>query len=187
MRPLVIACLLLAGLVLAPTASAKELAGATICGAEDCRTVGEAQLRGVVPEGEPAVSPEEPTAFLRVSLQFRGDRDEIHTMESLLIPSRGLLGGEQWVRLEPAAAAALSGFAEGLDPWPASELSAAVVELGGTPIEAPQPAEPAPPAPPDRTSGAGVVLGGLAVIVLMGGLAAMASVRQRRPGGPVTG
>jgi len=187
MRPLVIAFLLLAGLVLAPTASAKELAGATICGADECRTVGEAQLRGVVPEGEPAVTPEA-ASFLRVSLQFRGDRDEIHTMESLLIPSSGLLGGEQWVRLEPAAAAALSGLAEGLDPWPASELSAATVELGGAPIEDPQPAEVTPPPPPpDRTSGTGVVLGGLAVLLVMGGLAAMASARQRRHGGPVTG
>jgi hypothetical protein len=177
MRPLVIACLFLAGLVLAPAASAKELAGATICGADDCRAVGEAQLRGVVPEGPPAVTPEA-ASFLRVSLQFRGDRDEIHTMEALLIPSSGLLGGEQWMRLEPEAAAALAGFAEGLDPWPASELSAAAVQLGGEPIEAPRPAEVAPPPPPDRTSGTGVVLGGLAVLLLMGGLAGLAS----RPG-----
>ena len=88
MRPLVILTLL-ASLLLVSTASAKELAGATVCGADDCRTVGAGgELDRMLLEGSAAAAPE-PAPFLRVSLRFRGEEDEIVIAESLLVPSAG--------------------------------------------------------------------------------------------------
>jgi hypothetical protein len=189
MRPLVIVSLL-ASLLLVSTASAKELAGATICGADDCRTVAAgAELDRILPEGS-AASPPEPAAFLRVSLQFRGEEDEIVTAESLLVPSAGVLGGEGeggWMLLAPESLAGLERVAEGLEPWPASQLSAAVVELGGAPIEPPPPPPAAePPAPVDRSSPTGIVVGMGALLVLLG-LAAVVSERRRGGGRAVPG
>jgi hypothetical protein len=190
MRPLVILTLL-ASLLLVSTASAKELAGATVCGADDCRTVGAGgELDRMLLEGSAAAAPE-PAPFLRVSLRFRGEEDEIVIAESLLVPSAGVLGGEGeggWMLLAPESLAGLERVAEGLEPWPASQLSAAVVELGGAPIEPEQAPPPAaePPPPVDRSSPTGVVVG-LGALVALFGLAAVVSTRRRGGGGAVAG
>jgi hypothetical protein len=189
MRPLVIASLLLGSLLLVPTASAKELAGATVCGVDGCQTAGAGgELDRIVPEGD-AAGPPEPAPFLRVSLNFRGEEDEVVTVGSVLVPSAGVLGGEGgWTRLTPESLAGLERLAGDVRPLPASQLSAAVQELGGAPIEAADPPPPADVAPPpiDRSSSAGVVLGMGAVVVLLG-LLAVVQERRHRGGGPVAG
>jgi hypothetical protein len=184
MRPLVIVVSSLVGLtLLASTASAKELAGASVCGADGCRSARDAQLRGLEPEGDAEVAPT-PAPFLRVTLRFRGEEDEIVTVRSLLIPSTGAFGGEGgWLRLRPASLEALQRVGEGLEPLPAAQLSDAVQELGGAPLEeaTPPPPEDVAPPPVDRSSPTGVVVGLGAIIVLLG---VVAVVRERRhPGG----
>jgi hypothetical protein len=188
MRPLVIVLSSLVGLtLLASSASAKELAGATVCGVDGCRSASAAQLRGLEPEGDAEAAPR-PAPFLRVTLRFRGEEDEVVTARSLLIPSTGVMGGEAgWLRLWPDSLAKLQRLGEGLEPWPASQLSPAVEKLGGAPLETPAPAEPAaqvPPAAIDRSSPTGVVLGVGAIVVLLGLAAAL---QERRRGGPQTG
>ena len=188
MRPLVFVLSLLASLLLASTASAKELAGATICGVDGCQTArAGGELDRIVPEGEAAGQPE-PAPFLRVSLRFRGEEDETVTVGSVLVPSAGVLGGEGgWTRLMPEALAGLERLAGDMQPFPASQLSAAVQELGGAPIEAAAPPPEDVPAPPiDRSSSTGVVLGMGAIVVLLG-LLAVVQERRHRGGGPVTG
>ena len=182
MRPLVLVVSLLAGLSLVSTASAKELAGATVCGVDACRSASADQLERMVPEGDAAAAPDAPAPFLRVSLKFRGEEDEVVTVGSVLVPSAHLMGGEGgWTWLAPAALARLEDLAAGLEPWPAAQLSSAVQELGGAPIEAaaPEPAASAPP-PVDRSSPTGVVVGLGALVVLLG---VAAVVRDRRHGG----
>jgi hypothetical protein len=189
MRSLVIVVSLLAGLVLASTASAKELAGATICGADGCQTAGtDRELDRILPEGS-AAGPPEPAPFLRVSLTFRGEEDETVTVGEVFVPSAGVMGSEGgWTLLAPESLAGLERLAEGLDPLPASQLSAAVQEVGGAPLEAaaPPPDDPAPPPPADRSSSAGVVLV-MGALVLLLGLAAVVQERRNRGAGPLPG
>jgi hypothetical protein len=177
MRPLVIA--LLAGLVLASSASAKEVTGATICGADDCRTVGAEVGHDVFPDSIPAEAPAA-APFVRVSVDVRVEDGEEVTVESVFVPSLGLLGGEGgWMRpVDEGALATLERLARGLEPWPASELPGAAPQAASAPAPAP------PPAPVDRSSPTWVVAGLGAVLALLG-LAAFAGGRRHRGGGSV--
>jgi hypothetical protein len=164
-----LAAVLLAGLVLVPAASAKEVVGATICGAEECRTISGAEAgHDVMPDSTTAAAPEA-APFLRLTVDVRVEEGEVVAMESVFVPSLGLLGGEGgWMRPVDGALATLERLARGLEPWPAAELP------GAAPAPEPEPAAP----PVDRSSPTWVVaaLGGVLALL---GLAAFARERRR--------
>jgi hypothetical protein len=161
---------LLAGLSLPSTASAKEVVGATICGAESCRTLSGAEVgHDVWPDSTPAESPRA-APFVRVSVDVRAEEGELVTVESVFVPSLGLIGGDEgWMR--PIDGTGLERLARGLEPFPASEMPGAA---------APAPSAPASPPPVDRSSPAWIVAALGAVLALLG---LTAFVRERR--GPV--
>jgi hypothetical protein len=163
-----LAAVLLAGLVLAAPASAKEVVGATICGAQECRTLSGAEAgHDVWPDSTPAQAPQA-APFVRVSVDVRGEEGEQVTVESVFVPSLGLVGGDEgWMR--PIDGAGLERLARGLEPFPASELPGAAA--------APAPA-PASPPPSDRSSPAWVVAVLGAALALLG-LTAFARERRR--------
>jgi hypothetical protein len=194
MRRLVIASLL-ASLALVSPASAKEIAGATICGADGCRSAGDgAVLHRLMPEGQPAVAPAA-APFLRVAMRYAHD-DEAVTVRSVLVPSAGLLGSEGgWVRLGPRARAAFRRLADGLEALPPTRLQAALDEVGAAASE-PQTqrppevfmVQPAAEASSEASSNTGVVVGVVAgVAVLLGLIAAATRMRRGHAGsGPAT-
>jgi hypothetical protein len=161
-----LAAVLLAGLVLTSSASAKEVTGATICGAQECRTFGPEIGHDAMPDSAPAEAPAA-TAFLRVTVDVRVEEGEDVAVEWVYVPSLGLLGGDEgW--MSPIDGTGLERLARGLEPFPASEMPGAAPEV---------PSPPAPPAPVDRSSPTWVVAGLGAVLALLG-LAALA--RHRR-------
>jgi len=165
MRALI--AVLLAGLVLASTASAKEVVGATVCGAQECREVSGAEAgHGVMPDSTPAEAPGA-APFVRVSVDVRVEEGERVAVEWVYVPSLGLLGGDEgWMR--PIDGSTLERLARGLAPFPAAQLPGA----------APEPAaQPAPPPPADRSSPTWIVAGLGAGLGLLG---LTAVVRERR-------
>jgi hypothetical protein len=170
MRPLIVA--LLAVLVLASSASAKEVRGATICGAQECRTVGAEVGHDVFPDSAPAEAPQA-APFVRLSVDVRVEEGEDVTVEWVFVPSLGLIGGEGgWMRpIDEGALATLQRLARGLQPWPASELP------GAAPPRAAAPASP-PPAV-DRSSPMWIVAGVGAGLALLG-LVVFARERRHR-------
>jgi hypothetical protein len=190
MRRLVIASLL-ASLALVSPASAKEIAGATICGADGCRSAGDgAVLHRLMPEGQPAVAPAA-APFLRVAMRYAHD-DEAVTVRSVLVPSAGLLGSEGgWVRLGPRARAAFRRLADGLEALPPTRLQAALDEVGAA-ASGPQTQRPPDvftvPTAAEGSSNTGLVVGVVAgIAVLLGLVAATTRMRRRHAGsGPAT-
>lgn len=131
-------------LVLPGSAVAKELTMITICGRDDCHSTHDHSRLAALPVGGTPTDPPEAASFFRVNVHMRAGRPGSFRM--YFLPRERLLRETpehgSWVRVEPAPAAALSALAEGLDPFPATELRYARARLPdatAAPIATPAP------------------------------------------------
>ena len=163
-------------LLLCAPAAAKEVTGATVCGADGCRAmdgVGEELLQG----GPPVDAPAQGEPFVRLVFRFAAGR-ETHRVRNIFMPRSGLLLGDDgrtW--LQPMEVATLRRHAATVAPFPASRLPAMV----------PLAPEPAPAAAPSRAARSGDGLGTWWPVLPAAALAlAVGTALARRPrrGGP---
>lgn len=113
-------------LLCAPAAAAaKEVTGATVCGADACRSMdgaGEALLQG----GPPTHGPTQSEPFVRMEFEIAAGR-ETDRVRNVFLPRSGLLLGDDgttWLR--PTELAALREHARRVTPFAADRLPATV-------------------------------------------------------------
>jgi hypothetical protein len=126
-------------LALAPAALAKGPVEMTICGASSCTTARSESLDGRGPidavlsaegmaldgSGASFASAPPPGAFYEVRLES----DWTQPATRFFVPSAGLLAvGTNWIRLDPAATAAIRSAVAGIDPYPEPRLTGALVD-----------------------------------------------------------
>jgi hypothetical protein len=165
----------LATLVLASPAAAKEITSVKACGDDGCVTTKDpAILLGLMDGGPPTVpqDPHAPAVRLTATISEPGG-DVMGTVQSQWFPDLGLLVGEDgtWMKLPGDATRALNA----LDVQPFPRTGAAAT------------ASPAPAAPPADDGGAPtwlLILAGLALAAALVGAAVFA--QRPRPGGSVT-
>ena len=160
----------------APVATAKQVSGAKVCGADGCRSIPGAD-ESLLMGGDPTSGPTAPEPFVRLEMRLRvpGHSERVR---NLFLPRSGLVladDGVTWTR--PVALAELRAQARRVTPLAPSELPADALEA---------PAEPAPAAPaaPDEEAG-GLAAGWL--VLAAGALMLAAGVtlaRRRRRDGP---
>ena len=176
------------GLPAAP-AQAKDIAKATVCGADGCRSItGRAQAPAgcnrcsaeelmMVRPG--SAHPAQRVPFVRVVLGFGRRGGPVQHRERLLVaPALRLVarsdgrGGWSWSRPTPAALAVAARIVRDIRPYPA----------GSMPFERAAPAKPAEPAAPTSSGDAGSlpILAGAAILVAALGLGVVAVRRRRR-------
>jgi hypothetical protein len=136
--PAIAAALVAAALIVPATATAKELKEATVCGAGDCSTVTDKALVGALADGGNPSDPPQAGPFYKVTIVMTaGDGD--HSFETQMVPSRHAIRGADgiWMALPAHAEQALkSAIGDGLEPFPASQLTGAALP---TPARAPAP------------------------------------------------
>jgi hypothetical protein len=176
MRRLVSAIVLAAALAVPATAAAKQVTGATVCGADGCVTTRDAAvLRGLMNGGPPTVPPtaEAPVLRVRAAVSERPGGRVRARFTTWWVPSQRLLiaADGSAMRLDPLAVRSLVKITHGMAPLPATRMGRAAprseplaaVSTGGGP-DWPLIAVPA-----------GIVL------ALAGGL--LVRGRRHRPGG----
>jgi hypothetical protein len=167
----------LATLVVAPAAAAKEITTVKACGDNGCVTTKDpAILQGLMNGGPPTVPPDAqaPAVRLTATVSERPGGKAIAKFQSQWVPSLGLLVAEDgtWMELPASAARALNAL--DVQPFPATG--------GAQPASSPAPVAPAP------ADGGGaptwvLIVAGLAIVALLvGGVLYV----LRRPGGGVS-
>jgi hypothetical protein len=165
MRRLAPIIALLAVLVAAPAAQAKEIVKVQVCGVDDCVTTKDPSIiAGLSDGGPPTVPPDARREVLRLTstIAERPGGKVMGRFTSQWVPSLGMLVAEDgtWMKLPDQAARALDGL--GLQPFPA-----------------PRSALPVKPVPPDDGVPTWLLIaGGLA---LAGALMAAVLLVQRPP------
>ena len=134
-RRLAPAALLLAAVVLPPTALAKgELRSIRVCGASACKTFVDAKVLREASGGGDRVVYDIPPASEYYALDFTaGSRRWSHTTRDYYVPRVRMLrstGSGHWLRLAPARARAFERLTRELAPFPKPQLTA--VRVGGT-------------------------------------------------------
>jgi hypothetical protein len=172
----------LATLVLAPAAAAKEITAVKACGDNGCVTTKDpAILQGLMNGGPPTVPPDAqaPAVRLTASVAERPGGKVMARFQSQWVPSLGLLVGEDgtWMELPASAARALNAL--DVEPFPATGA-------------APQPASSPAPVPPATHDGGGapawvLIAAGLAIVALLVGGVLYVLRRPRGGGVSVTG
>ena len=137
-----IAC---AAVLLAPsTASAKEIAGVSVCGDDGCREVTDEQMWPALVEGGPgANAPARPLEHFTVTIRVLAEHDEIVEWSYVAVPSRGLMQADDgsWMMMTPTTRKALLGLTRGrvaFEPGempPGKDLPAARVDEVFSPAE----------------------------------------------------
>jgi hypothetical protein len=160
-----------ATLVLAPAAAAKEITTVKACGDNGCVTTKDpAILQGLMNGGPPTVPPNAraPALRLTATVSERPGGKAVATFQSRWVPSLGLLVGEDgtWMRLPASAARALNAL--DVEPFPAATA-------------------PAPPATDDGAPTWVLIVTGLAVAALLVGGTLYVLRRPRGGGVSVTG
>lgn len=173
MRRLLLFAIGCAAVLLAPsTASAKEIAGVSVCGSDGCQEVTDERLWPALVEGGPGANgPARPLAHFTVTIRVLAEDDEIVEWSYVAVPSRGLMQGDDgsWMTMTPANRKALLGLTQGREALaadempPGKDLPAARVDEVFSPAEAPAPAA-------DGTSPWPWVGGGAALVALVLGL-----------------
>jgi hypothetical protein len=140
--PFLIAC---AAALLAPsTASAKEIAGVSVCGGDGCREVTDEQMWPALVEGGPgANAPARPLEHFTVTVRVLAEDDETVEWSYVAVPSRGLMQADDgsWMAMTPMTRKALLGVTQGrvaLDPGqmpPGKDLPTARVDEVFSPAE----------------------------------------------------
>jgi len=178
-RRLIPLLLVLAALVAAPAAAAKEITSVKACGDSGCVTTKDpAILQGLMNGGPPTVPPDAhaPAVRLTATITEPGG-DVVGTVQSQWVPSLGLLVAEDgtWMKLPASAERALDAL--GVRPF--------AVPGATKPAASPAPAT-APPATDDGDFPAWLLV--VAGLALAGVLVAAALYAQRpRPRQSVTG
>jgi hypothetical protein len=141
MRRLAPILVVLAALVAAPAAQAKEITKVKACGTDDCVTTRDpAILQGLMNGGPPTVPPDAQREVIRLTATVaeRPGGKAVATFESQWVPSLRLLVAEDgtWMKLPAGAERALNGL--GLEPFPAPRTATpatpAPADDGGTPV-----------------------------------------------------
>src|SRR5687768_13260372 len=104
MRRLTLCFALVLPLALATSVAAKEVVGAKVCGASDCREVKDERAMAAYAEGGPPTDPpDQASGWYRVELTVRGDGERI-TFATTLVPAAGLMRGEDgtWMPMSEA-------------------------------------------------------------------------------------
>lgn len=137
-----IAC---AAVLLAPsTASAKEIAGVSVCGEDGCREVTDEQIWPALVEGGPgANAPARPLEHFTVTIRVLAEDDEVVEWSYVAVPSRGLMQADDgsWMTMTPTTRKALLRLTQGrvaLEPGqmpPGKDLPAARVDEVFSPAE----------------------------------------------------
>jgi hypothetical protein len=190
MRRLVSAIVLAAVLAVPAAAAAKQVTGATVCGADGCvRTRDAAVLRGLMNGGPPTVPPTAGAPVLRVraAVSERPGGRVRARFTTWWVPSQRLLVAADGssMRLDPLAVRSLVKITHGMAPLPATRMGRAAGR--SEPLAGPPPQIRPAPAPAVAVSTGGgadwlliAVPAGI-VLALAGGL--LVHARRHRPGG----
>ena len=117
-------------LFLLPTAgaTAKEVVGAKVCGASECREVDDKRsMMALLEGGAPTDPPARPLPFYRATVTVKGDGERIH-LPSAIVPRAGLIRGDNddgtfsWMPMTDAVAAQYRRMTRGLRPITARKL-----------------------------------------------------------------
>jgi hypothetical protein len=163
-------------LILAPGASAKQVTGAKVCGASDCRDVEARGLLFALPDtGDPTDPPRNPAGGwyrTTITMDAEGNHESFSVDafpgENLVRVRDDSTGSYSWLPMTSDAARAYRKVTFGLDPRPISRLND---------FEARPPAATPQPAPEGGFPWAWV-----AAVVAFGAAAAAFAVRRRRGG-----
>jgi hypothetical protein len=184
MRRLTLCLALVLSLALVSSAAAKEVVGAKVCGAADCRDVKDERAMAAYAEGgPPSDPPEKASGWYRVELTVRGDGERI-TFATTVVPDAGLQRAENgtWMSVPQTALADVRRVARALEPFPAAQLGSLDVKLPEARVD--QVFNPAADAAAASDGGSATWPWILGAAVLLGGLAALLVPRLRRgPGG----
>jgi hypothetical protein len=192
-RRLVIAAVAVAALAIAPTAAAKEITSAAVCGADGgCTTThNRALLQALMNGGPPADPPSHPSGAFRVRAKIaEPGQGVVGRFTNWWVPRTQLLLAEDgtWMTLSPRAIESIASAAHGHKPFGPDELGSS---FAGTASHA------APPPPVNHEAaakgddsaaagdGGGSVDPWLVVVAAGVALAAAAALLlvRRRPGG----
>ena len=178
--------------VLAPAAAAKELEGATICGAERCVDVPKNDLGFELIEGNSyATPPKHAERFYRVELRIGGGGHH-ETFELVLLPRRAYLSDfgarpNAWLALYDDGARIYRQLTAPLEPFPAAETARMLAAA-----DSGRDREPSPPSPPAAASppladtgkdgGDGIAIAGIVAGVALVGVVGLSLVRRSARG-----
>ena len=111
---------------LAPsTASAKEIAGVSVCAADGCQEVTDQSLWPALVEGGPGANrPAGALEHYTVHVRVRAEGDELVKWSYVAVPSQGLMQADDgsWMTMMPATRKALTGLTQGRVPLEAGEM-----------------------------------------------------------------
>ena len=179
-RPLLFAIACAAMLLTPSTASAKEIAGVSVCAADGCQEVTDETLWPALVEGGPGTNaPSGPLAHYTVHVRVLAEQEETVEWSYVAVPARGLMQAEDglWMTMTPVTRKALLGLTQGrvaLEPGempPGKDLPTPRVD------EVFSPAETTAAAPDDGSPWPWV--GGMALVAISLGLV----LWRRRDGG----
>ena len=114
-------------LTLAVPAAAKEVVGAKVCGASDCRQVDDDRALEALSQGGPSTGgPGRARAFYRVEVIVAGEGEERFRFGLHVVPAGGLMRGEDgnWMAMSPQALASFRAATAGLAPKRAARFAA---------------------------------------------------------------
>ena len=166
----------------APTAAAKGVTSAKVCGADGCRSIAAAK-ESLLQNGPPTAGAKAAEPFVRFEIRV-GVPGHSELVEQTFLPRSGLLlfGDGAWAA--PLALAEMRAQARRVTPLPASSLPADAFEAPAQPASGPAPvAAPQPDA--GAGGGGGLDAAWLAIaagVVALG--AGLALARRRRRDGP---
>jgi hypothetical protein len=174
--------------VLAPAAAAKELQGATICGAERCVDVPKDDLGFELIEGNSyATPPKHAERFYRVELRIGGGGHS-ETLELVLLPRLAYLsdfGGRPntWLALYDDGARSYRQLTAPLEPFPAADTTRMLAAADSGPDRDPlPPSSPAAASPPladaGKDGGDGIAIAGIVAGVALVGVVGLSLVRR---------
>lgn len=125
MRRLALLTVLLASLVVAAPATAKEVQSIKVCGVDGCATSKDAELMsGMIDIGPPTSAPKAPAPFYRLTMAI-GDGDEVFgRIQSSWVPSAGRMLAEDgnWLAVRPVVGRGLHRVTAGLAALPSAQL-----------------------------------------------------------------
>src|SRR4051812_17079210 len=183
--------LLLVPLATPAAAGAKEVTGATLCGADGCRTTHDREGAAAVSDaGALAGPPDHAAPYYTVRLTVTHEGEDVGSWSVRWAPALGVVrstGADDqtiWFEPTPAAAALLRRLGEGLRPFPAAGLEPLRDAPAQEPATSDSAAAPAGPGGPAGSDGGGDAaawaLGSGAALLVLGGATLLVRGLRRR-------